>query len=106
LLRWANTSAWHAMLRYGLEAGSWDDTAEQIALTMETRLNTGRPMAAPEWISEQEMVTPEARPKAETTREGDLLKLSPELYKADRLRMLASGNCGRRGAGVHIYRGF
>ena len=45
---------WRAMLRHGLEAGDVSDEGEAIALAIEARLNTGRPLAAVDWIAEQE----------------------------------------------------
>ncbi len=46
---------WRAMLRHGLEAGSLTESEAAMALTIETRLNTGRPLAAPAWIADQEL---------------------------------------------------
>ena len=45
---------WRAMLRHGLEAGALTAAGEDIAKTIESRLNTGRPLAAPDWIAEHE----------------------------------------------------
>jgi putative transposase len=45
---------WRAMLRHGVEAGELSPSGEDIALTIESRLNTGRPLAVPEWIADQE----------------------------------------------------
>ncbi len=45
---------WRAMLRYGIEAGELDADGEAVAEAVEKHLNTGRPLAAPEWITMQE----------------------------------------------------
>ena len=46
---------WKAMLRHGLEAGGATEEGEAIAETIETRLRTGRPLAAEDWIERQEV---------------------------------------------------
>lgn len=48
---------WRAMLRHGLEAGDLGETEEAEAEAIEARLSTGRPLAAAEWIAEQEKAT-------------------------------------------------
>lgn len=48
---------WRAMLEYGAEAGGLDDGGEAVFEMVEARLRTGRPLAAEEWIEEQELVT-------------------------------------------------
>ena len=45
---------WSAMLRHSLEAGAATMEGEAIAQTIETRLHTGRPLAAEDWIARQE----------------------------------------------------
>lgn len=45
---------WRAMLRHGLEAGEVTAAGEDVAIAIEARLNTGRPLATAEWIAEQE----------------------------------------------------
>jgi len=45
---------WRAMLRHGLEAGDLDPDGEAAAEAIEARLRTGRPLAAAEWIEQQE----------------------------------------------------
>ena len=45
---------WRAMLRHGLEAGDLGPKGEAVAEAIEARLRTGRPLAAAEWIAEQE----------------------------------------------------
>lgn len=42
---------WKAMLCHGIEAGGAMEDDEAIAETIETRLRTGRPLAAEEWIT-------------------------------------------------------
>lgn len=64
---------WQGMLRHGLEAGDMAAEGEVVAAAIETRLNTGRPLAAPEWIADYEIVTgrnlapqrPGRKPKSE-----------------------------------------
>ena len=46
---------WRAMLRHGVEAGELTEEGEAVAESIEKRLNTGRPLAAPEWIAAQEV---------------------------------------------------
>lgn len=48
---------WRAMLQYGLEAGGLSEDGEEVAGAIEARLRTGRPLAAEEWIEEQELLT-------------------------------------------------
>ena len=48
---------WRAMLKHGLEAGDLAPDGELLAEAIESRLNTGRPLAASEWIAEQELAT-------------------------------------------------
>ena len=48
------TPNWSAMLRHGLEAGAATMEGEAIAETIEARLRTGRPLAAEDWIMQQE----------------------------------------------------
>lgn len=50
----AHVRNWHAMLRHGLEAGDLGPEGEVVAEAIETRLRTGRPLAAEAWIAEQE----------------------------------------------------
>ena len=45
---------WHAMLRFGLEAGGATAAGLALAEAIETRLRTGRPLAAEAWIARQE----------------------------------------------------
>jgi putative transposase len=45
---------WRAMLRHGLEAGGLGPAGEAVAERIEARLGTGRPLAAEEWIAQQE----------------------------------------------------
>ena len=45
---------WRAMLRHGLEAGELTAARQDVAQTIESQLNTGRPLAAPEWIANHE----------------------------------------------------
>lgn len=45
---------WRAMLRHGLDAGIASEEGEAIAETIEARLRNGRPLAAEDWIEEQE----------------------------------------------------
>jgi len=45
---------WHAMLRFGLEAGGATAPGLALAEAIETRLRTGRPLAADAWIARQE----------------------------------------------------
>lgn len=45
------------MLRYALEAGEIGAEGETVAAAIETRLRTGRPLAAEEWIAEKEAAT-------------------------------------------------
>ena len=48
---------WRAMLRHGLEAGGAGAAGEAVAKAIEARLRTGRPLAAAEWIAQQESAT-------------------------------------------------
>lgn len=48
---------WRAMLRHGLEAGAVGAEGENVAEAIEARLRTGRPLAAEEWIEQQEKAT-------------------------------------------------
>ena len=50
------------MLSLGLEAGELAQDGQSIAAAIEARLSTGRPLAAAEWIAQQE--TALARPLA------------------------------------------
>lgn len=50
----AHVRNWHAMLRHGLEASDLAPEGEAVAQAIETRLNTGRPLAAEKWIAAQE----------------------------------------------------
>lgn len=50
----AHVSNWRAMLRLGAEAGGLDAEGEALAEAVEARLRTGRPLAAEEWIAQQE----------------------------------------------------
>ncbi|WP_379548473.1 hypothetical protein ACFCW2_04710 [Qipengyuania sp. DSG2-2] len=50
-------SNWRSMLRHGLEAGGTAAEGENVAEAIEARLRTGRPLAADEWIRQQEDVT-------------------------------------------------
>ena len=45
---------WKAMLRHGLEASDLGAEGEAAAAAIEARLRTGRPLAAEEWIAQQE----------------------------------------------------
>lgn len=45
---------WRAMLRHGLDAGGVDGTGTAVAEAIEARLRTGRPLAAEDWIAQQE----------------------------------------------------
>lgn len=53
----AHVPNWRAMLRHGVEAGGVGAPGEAVAEAIEARLRTGRLLAAPEWIAEQEEVT-------------------------------------------------
>ena len=46
---------WHAMLRHGLEASDLGPESVATAEAIEARLRTGRPLAAGEWIADQEV---------------------------------------------------
>lgn len=63
---------WRTMLGHGLEAG---DVDEAEAAAMEARLRTGRPLAAAEWIEQQEaaLARPLAprRPGRKRARDGE-----------------------------------
>ncbi|MXP46028.1 hypothetical protein GRI43_01300 [Altererythrobacter luteolus] len=48
---------WREMLRQGLEASELAAEGEAVANVIETRLRTGRPFAAAEWIKRQETQT-------------------------------------------------
>ena len=48
---------WRAMLRHGAELADAGPPAEAMAEAIEARLRTGRPLAADEWIAEQEEVS-------------------------------------------------
>jgi len=66
---------WRAMLRHGVEAGELTATGEAIVQAVEARLNTGRPLAVPEWIADHEVrlgrhlspQRPGPKPKGQTT---------------------------------------
>ena len=45
---------WRAMLRHGLAAGDLGPEGEAVAEAVESRLRTGRPLAAAGWIAAQE----------------------------------------------------
>jgi putative transposase len=45
---------WRARLRHGLEAGDTKAEGEALAELIEARLRTGRPLAAADWIADQE----------------------------------------------------
>lgn len=48
---------WRAMLRQGLGAGELGPAGEAVAEAIEARLRTGRALADPDWITEQEART-------------------------------------------------
>ena len=50
----AHVRNWHAMLRHGLEASNPGPEGEAVAAAIEARLRTGRPLAAEQWIADQE----------------------------------------------------
>jgi len=56
---------WRAMLRHGAELGDAGEQSEALAATIEARLRTGRPLAAPDWIAarEEELARPLAPQK-------------------------------------------
>lgn len=64
---------WRAMLRHGLEAADIGDAQAALVAAIETRLRTGRPLGAQEWIARQEAaldrpLAPQKRgPKAKRT---------------------------------------
>lgn len=45
---------WRALLRQGLEAGDLSDAEAAAGEAIEARLSTGRPLAAADWIADQE----------------------------------------------------
>ncbi len=45
---------WRAMRQHGLEAGDVGEHGEALAEAIEARLRTGRPLAAAEWVEDQE----------------------------------------------------
>jgi putative transposase len=45
---------WRAMLRHGLGAGELGPEGEAVPEAIEARLRTGRALADPEWITQQE----------------------------------------------------
>jgi putative transposase len=45
---------WRALLRYGAELGDADAAGVALAEAIETRLRTGRPLGAEDWIARQE----------------------------------------------------
>jgi putative transposase len=62
---------WRALLRRGLEAGDLGAGGEAMAEAIEARLRTGRPLAEPEWIAEQEAATGRAlAPKRPGRKKG------------------------------------
>ncbi|MES2497148.1 MAG: transposase [Pseudomonadota bacterium] len=50
----AHVPNWRAMLRHGAEAGGAGAEGEALAEAIEARLRTGRPLAADDWIADQE----------------------------------------------------
>jgi putative transposase len=50
----AHVPNWRAMLRHGAELGDAGDEAEALTEAIEARLRTGRPLAAKEWVAQQE----------------------------------------------------
>ena len=50
----AHVRNWRALWRHGLEAADLAAEGEEVAEAIEARLRTGRPLAAEEWIEEQE----------------------------------------------------
>jgi len=50
----AHVRNWRRMLRHGLAAGDLGSGGEVVAEEIEARLRTGRPLAAADWIVQQE----------------------------------------------------
>ena len=45
---------WRAMLSHGVEGSEMTGAGEDITQAIESRINTGRPLAVPEWIADHE----------------------------------------------------
>jgi putative transposase len=50
----AHVRNWRALLRHGAELGDFGPAGEELAGAIETRLRTGRPLAAEKWLMAQE----------------------------------------------------
>jgi putative transposase len=50
----AHVRNWHALLRHGLETSDPGPDGDAMANAIEARLRTGRPLAAADWIAQQE----------------------------------------------------